>query len=77
MGVMVYTFNFNISPKMSYGVFEYDIAMLENYMLMILYKRSCNKKGALFVPDPVVGRLPQGSRCGTTMAVSQIRRVSI
>ena len=26
----------NISPKMSYGVLECDIVMLQNYMLMIL-----------------------------------------
>ena len=35
MGVIIYSFNLNISPKMSYGVFECDI-MLQNYMLMIL-----------------------------------------
>ena len=28
--------NLNISPKMSYGVLECDIVMLQNYMLMIL-----------------------------------------
>ena len=28
--------NLNISPKMSYGVFECDIVMLQNYMLMTL-----------------------------------------
>ena len=39
MGVIIYSFNLNISPKMSYGVLECD-------------KRSCNKKGVLFVPDP-------------------------
>ena len=43
MGVRIYSFNLNTSPKMSYGVLEYDIVMLEydivmlqNYMLMIL-----------------------------------------
>ena len=35
MGVIVYSFNLNISPKISYGVPEYDIGMLQNYMLMI------------------------------------------
>ena len=35
MGVIIYSFNLNISPKMSYGVFEYDI-MLQNHMLMSL-----------------------------------------
>ena len=36
MGVVSYSFNWNISPKMSYGVVECDIVMLQNYMLMIL-----------------------------------------
>ena len=36
MGVIIYSFNLNISPKMSYGVLEYDIVMLQNCMLMIL-----------------------------------------
>ena len=35
-GVIIYSFNLNISPKMSYGVLECDIVMLQNYMLMIL-----------------------------------------
>ena len=33
---LLYSFNFNISPTMSYGVLECDIAMLQNYMLMML-----------------------------------------
>ena len=36
MGVIIYSFNLNISPKMSYGELECDIAMLQNYMLTIL-----------------------------------------
>ena len=36
MGVMIYGFNLNISPTMSYGVLECDIAMLQNDMFMIL-----------------------------------------
>ena len=36
MGVIIYGFNLNISPKMLYGVLEYDIVNLQNYMLMIL-----------------------------------------
>ena len=36
MGVIIYSFNLNILPKMSYGVFECDIVLLQNYMLMIL-----------------------------------------
>ena len=53
MGVIIYNLNLNISPKMSYGVLECDIVMLHNYMLMIFNKRFCNKKGVLFVPNPV------------------------
>ena len=47
MGVIMYSFNVNISPKMSYGVLECDI-MLQN---------NCNKKGVLFVPDLVLSIL--------------------
>ena len=35
MGVIIYSFNLNILPKMSYGVLECDIVILQNYMLMI------------------------------------------
>ena len=35
MDVIIYGFNVNISPKMSDGVLEYDIVMLQNYVLMI------------------------------------------
>ena len=34
MDIIIYSFNLNISPKMSYGVLVCD--MLQNYMLMIL-----------------------------------------
>ena len=36
MGVINHSFNWNISPKMSYGVLDCDIVRLQNYMLMIL-----------------------------------------
>ena len=36
MGVLMYSFNLNMSCKMSYGVLECDIIMLQNYVLMIL-----------------------------------------
>ena len=36
MGVIIYGFTLNISPKMSSGVLECDIVVLQNYMLMIL-----------------------------------------
>ena len=34
--MIIYSFNLNISPKMSCGVLEYDIVVLQNSMLMIL-----------------------------------------
>ena len=43
MGVQIYSFNLNISSKMSYGVLNCDIVMLQNYKLC--NKRFCNKKG--------------------------------
>ena len=36
VGIIIYSFNLNISSKMSQGVLEGDIVMLQNYMLMIL-----------------------------------------
>ena len=36
MGVIIYSFNINISPKMSYSVLECGIVMLQNDMLRIL-----------------------------------------
>ena len=36
MDVIIYSFNLNISSKMSYGVLEGDIVMLQNYMLVTL-----------------------------------------
>ena len=36
MSVIVYSFNLNVSPKMSYGALECDIVMLQNYKLMTL-----------------------------------------
>ena len=36
MGVIIHSFNLTISPKMSCGVLECDIVMLQNYMPMIL-----------------------------------------
>ena len=39
MAVIIYSFNLNISPKVSYGMLECDIVTLHNYMLMILCLR--------------------------------------
>ena len=36
MSVVIYSFNLNILPKISYGVLECDIVVLQNYMLRIL-----------------------------------------
>ena len=36
MGVIIYSFNLNVSAKMSYGMLECDIVMLQIYMLMIV-----------------------------------------
>ena len=36
MSVIIYSFNLSISSKMSHGMLECDIAMLQNYMLMVL-----------------------------------------
>ena len=36
MGVIIYSFNLSILPKMSYGMLECDIVILQNYMLTIL-----------------------------------------
>ena len=36
MSVVMYTFYLNISLKISHGVLECDIIMLQNYKLMIL-----------------------------------------
>ena len=51
MGIIIYSFNLNLSPKISYGVLECDIVILQNYILKILY--AFNKK-ALFVLDPIL-----------------------
>ena len=49
MGVIMYSFNLNSSPKMSYGV------------VLLCYKNTClwfcNKKGAVFVSDHISGKL--------------------
>ena len=36
MGIIIYSFNLKISPKMSYGVLERGVVMVQNYMLMIV-----------------------------------------
>ena len=36
MGVTIYSFNLNISPKMSYGVLVCDTVVLQSCILMIL-----------------------------------------
>ena len=34
--VIIYSFNLNNSPNISYGGLEYDIVILQNHMLMVL-----------------------------------------
>ena len=36
MGLLIYSLGLKISPKVSHGVLECAIVMLQNYMLMIL-----------------------------------------
>ena len=36
MGIIIYSFNLNISPTMACGVLECDIVRLQEYMLKIL-----------------------------------------
>ena len=43
MGVRIYSFNLNISSKMSCGVLE-CVVMLQNYMRLVI-KDFCNKRG--------------------------------
>ena len=50
MGVIIYSFNLNISPKMLYGCLS---VILLGYRITCLW--FCNKKEELFVPDPVFG----------------------
>ena len=45
MGVIISSFNLSILLKMSYGVLECGIVVLQNCMLMICNKRYCNKQG--------------------------------
>ena len=47
MGVILYSFNLKISPKMSYSMLECDIVMLQNYMLMIVRKYFVMKRGII------------------------------
>ena len=46
MGVIIYSFNLNISPKISYGVLECDIVGTELHAYDFVIK-----KGVLFVLD--------------------------
>ena len=36
MGVIIYSFNLKIPPKITHGVLKSDVVLLQNYMLMIL-----------------------------------------
>ena len=41
MDIIIYSCNLNISPKMSYGVLECGIVMLQNYILMMFSPGWC------------------------------------
>ena len=47
MGVIMQSFNLNISPKMSYGVLEYDSVITELHACDFVIKKG------VFVPDLV------------------------
>ena len=49
MGVIIYSFNLNILPKMAYGVFECDIVVTELHAYDFVIKDFVS----LFVPDPI------------------------
>ena len=49
MSVIIYSFNLNISTKMSYVVLECDIVVTGSHAYYFVKKR-----GVLFVPDPVL-----------------------
>ena len=45
MGVIIYSVNLNTSPKMSYGVFECDIVVIELHVHDFVIKASVMKEG--------------------------------
>ena len=54
MGVIIYSFNLNISPKMSYGVLEcYIVYVTELHTYDFAIKDFVIKQKVLFVLDPV------------------------
>ena len=54
MGVIIYNFNLSISPKLSYGVLECDIVMLQNHMLMIFNKTGVVIKRGVICARPYI-----------------------
>ena len=52
MGVIIYRFNLNISPKRSYGVLEGDIALLQNPMLAIFVVKRLRSKWGVICAAP-------------------------
>ena len=53
MGVIIYSFNLNISPKVSNVYLSVILLCYRISCLWFCNKRFCNKKGALFVLNPV------------------------
>ena len=48
MGVIVYSFNLNISPTMSYGVLECDSYVTELHAYDFVIKKFVIKRGVIF-----------------------------
>ena len=60
MGVIIYSFNLNISPKMSYGVLECDIVVTELHAHDFVIKDFAIKKGhylsqTLYIINTILG----------------------
>ena len=53
MGVIIYSFNLNISPQCHMVCLSILLLCYRITCLGFYNKSFCNKKGALFVPDPV------------------------
>ena len=58
MGVIIYSFIVNISPKMSYGVLECDIIVTQLPAYDFVIKDFCNKKEGVICARPC--RLQRG-----------------
>ena len=53
MGVVIYSFNLSVSPKMSYGVLECDTCHVTELYAYDFVVKDFVMKRALFMPGPV------------------------